>query len=237
MIEIAVCDDEAVIREQLRQFIGKRVPDCRIEVCAGGEELLSAEKSFDLVFLDIQMDGINGMEAAKALRARNEDMVLIFITGLKEYVFDAFEVSAFHYLLKPLSEKKLEEVLKRALGEVEKRKVQERKQLLIQTRSRSVNLDLSSILYLESRGKKVEIHIPGEIVEAYASISKLETQLGSGFYRCHRSYLVNLAYIAEYRTDRIRLSNGEEVYLAKEKYPSFVKAYMRYLKDGGTTYA
>ena len=236
LIEIAICDDEAVIREQLEQFLKRNVSDCRIEVYAAGEELLAADRSFDLVFLDIQMQGLSGMETASALRAGNEDMILIFVTGLKEYVFEAFDVSAYHYLLKPLEEKKLGEVLERALGEMRKRKTQEKKQLLIRTRNRSVNLDQSAILYLESRGKKVEIHVPGEIIEMYASISKLEEKLGSSFYRCHRGYLVNMAHIAEYRTDRIRLNNGEEVYLAKEKYQSFVKTYMRYLQDGGTVH-
>ena len=231
-----MCDDEVVIREQIRQFIKKRVPDGHIEVYAAGEALLAANKSFDLVFLDIQMDGINGMDTARALRSENKDTVIIFVTGSKEYVFEAFDVSAFHYLLKPLAEEKLDEVLKHALEEVNRRKTQEKKQLLIQTRSRKYNLDQNAIFYLESRGKKVEIHTPGETIEVYASIGKLEEQLGNGFYRCHRGYLVNLAYITEYRTDRIRLSNGEEIYLAKEKYQAFVKTYMRYLQDGGTTH-
>ena len=236
MIEIAVCDDETVIREQIRQFVKNRVPDSRIEAYAAGEELLAANRSFDLVFLDIQMEGLNGMDTARALRTKKADTILIFVTGLKEYVFEAFDVSAFHYLLKPLEEEKLDEVLERALKEVNRQKAQEKKQILIQTRSHNYNLDQSIIFYLESRGKKVEIHTTKETIEAYASISRLEEQLGNSFYRCHRGYLVNLAYIVEYRTDRIRLSNGEEVYLAKERYQSFVKAYMRYLQDGGMTY-
>ena len=236
MIEIAVCDDETIIREQIRQFVKNRVPDSHIETYATGEELLAANRIFDLVFLDIQMEGLNGMDAARVLRAEKTETILIFVTGLKEYVFEAFDVSAFHYLLKPLEEEKLDEVLKHALKEVNRRKAQEKKQLLIQTRNRNYSLGQHTIYYLESRGKKVEIHTLGEIIEVYASISKLEEQLGSSFYRCHRGYLVNLAYIAEYRTDRIRLSNGEEVYLAKEKYQSFVKTYMRYLQDGGITH-
>ena len=236
MIKIAVCDDEAVIREQIQQFIKKKLPDSRIETYSTGEELLAANISFDLVFLDIQMEGLNGMDTARALRAKKEKTILIFVTGLKEYVFEAFDVSAFHYLLKPLLEEKLDEVLERALEETNRQKAQEKEQLLIQTRNRNYNLDQSTIFYLESRGKKVEIHTLGETIVAYASISKLEQQLGNSFYRCHRGYLVNMAYIAEYRTDRIRLNNGDEVYLAKEKYQSFVKTYMRYLKDGGMTH-
>lgn len=236
MIDIAICDDEAVIREQLQQFINKNVTDSRIEIYATGEELLAANRNFDLVFLDIQMKGLSGMEAARSLRAKNKDTIIIFVTGSKEYVFEAFDVFAFHYLLKPLVEEKLNEVLERALEEVDRRKVQVKKQLLIQTRKCKYNIDQSTIFYLESRGKKVEIHTPRETIAVYASISKLEEQLGSSFYRCHRGYLVNLAYISEYRTDRIRLSNGDEVYLAKEKYQSFVKTYMRYLQDGGMTH-
>ena len=236
MIEIAVCDDEAVIREQIRQFVKKRVPNSHIEVYAAGEELLAANRSFDLVFLDIQMEGINGMNAARAIRTKRADTILIFVTGLKEYVFEAFDVSAFHYLLKPLAEEKLDEVLDRALKEVNRRKTQEKKHLLIKTRNHNYNLDQSNILYLESRGKKVEIHTSRETIEVYASISRLEEQLGNSFDRCHRGYLVNLAYIVEYRTDRIRLSNGDDIYLAKEKYQSFVKTYMRYLQDGGMTH-
>lgn len=236
MIEIAVCDDEAIIREQIRQFIKKRVPDCSVELYAAGEELLAADKSFDLVFMDIQMEGLSGMEAARILREKQEEILLIFITGLREHVFEAFDVSAFHYLLKPIEDEKLEEVLKRALAEVEKRRVRKKKQLLIKTRNRSMNLDESAILYLESRGKKVEVHIPGETIEVYASMNKLEEELGESFYRCHRGYLVNMAHIIEYRTDRIRLNNGEEVYLAKEKYQSFVKTYMRYLRNGGMSH-
>lgn len=236
MIEIAVCDDEAIIREQIRQFIKKRVPDCNVVLYAAGEELLAADTIFDLVFMDIQMEGLSGMEAARVLRQKQEEILLIFITGLREYVFEAFDVSAFHYLLKPIEDEKLEEVLKRALAEVEKRKGREKKQLLIKTRNRSMNLDESAILYLESRGKKVEIHIPEETIEVYASMNKLEERLGESFYRCHRGYLVNMAHIIEYRTDRIRLNNGEEVYLAKEKYQSFVKTYMRYLRNGGMSH-
>ena len=233
MIEIAICDDEAVIRKQLQQFIKRKLPESHIGVYATGEELLTTSQNFDLLFLDIQMEGLSGMEAARSLRAKNKNIIIIFVTGSKEYVFEAFDVSAFHYLLKPLAEERFVEVLMRALEEVNRRKIQDKKQLLIQTRNRNYNLDQSTIFYLESRGKKVEIHTHLETIEVYASISKLEEQLGSGFYRCHRGYLVNLAHIVEYRTDRIRLSNGEEVYLAKEKYQSFVKTYMRYLQEGG----
>lgn len=104
--------------------------------------------------------------------------------------------------------------------------------VFIKTRNRSFTLEKDSILYVESRGKKVEIHTTGEIIEAYASMNEMEGQLGESFYRCHRGYLVNMVYVAEYDSESVILNNGEYVYLAKEKYGEFVKAYMRYLRNG-----
>jgi DNA-binding LytR/AlgR family response regulator len=78
----------------------------------------------------------------------------------------------------------------------------------------------------------VEIHTAGATVEVYASMNETEGQLEYGFFRCHRGYLVNMAYVAEYDSGSITLNNGEHVYLAKEKYGEFVKAYIRYLRNG-----
>ncbi len=231
-LNIAICDDEKVIREQIKELAEKEMP-C---VCAGlyetGDELLAAEKQFDIVFLDIQMEGTDGIETAKRLRERDEDTILIFITSIREYVFQAFDVAAFHYLLKPIEEDKFREVFHRAGRELEKRKSKRRETVFIKTRNRSFSLEKDSILYIESRGKKVEIHTTGETIEAYASMNEMEGQLGGGFFRCHRGYLVNMAYVAEYDSGSITLNNGEYVYLAKEKYGEFVKAYMRYLRNG-----
>ena len=105
-LNIAICDDEKIIREQIKELAEKEMPG----VCAGlyetGDALLAAGKQFDIVFLDIQMEGTDGIETAKRLRQRDEDTILIFITGIREYVFEAFDVAAFHYLLKPIEEDK-----------------------------------------------------------------------------------------------------------------------------------
>ena len=231
-LNIAICDDEKVIREQIKELVEKEMPG----VCAGlyetGDELLAAGKQLDIVFLDIQMEGTDGIETAKKLRERDEDTILIFITGIREYVFQAFDVAAFHYLLKPIEEEKFREVFRRAGRELEKRKSKRRETVFIKTRNRSFSLEKDSILYIESRGKKVEIHTTGETIEAYASMNEMEGQLGGGFFRCHRGYLVNMAYVAEYDSESITLNNGEYIYMAKEKYGEFVKAYMRYLRNG-----
>lgn len=233
MIKIAIVDDEEFIRQQVEKLIVNRFTDCKITTYSSGEEILRSDICYDIVFLDIQMEGMDGIDTAKELRQKFEDLVLIFITGRKEYVFEAFDVSAFHYLVKPFEEQKFFTVYERAVLEVEKQRKRKTEPIFIKTRNRNITLEQKNILYIESRAKKVEIHTNTEVVEAYGAMHELQKQLSDSFYRCHRGYLVNMAFVSEYSNDSIILNNGEAVILAKEKYSEFVKAYMRYLKNGG----
>lgn len=230
-MKIAIVDDEKIIRKEMESFIRERTSDCSVDGYDTGEELLLAEKKYDIVFLDICMEGKNGIDIARSLRRNEQPPVLIFVTAIKDYVFEAFDVAAFHYLLKPVDSLKFGEVLERAIREVEKREKTEI--LFIKSGNRTVPLKKGGILYVESRGKKAEIHTDRETIAMYASLNGLEAELGAGFYRCHRGYLVNLGYVSEYHHDAILLTNGETIYMAKEKYQEFVREYMRYLKNGG----
>lgn len=237
MIDIAICDDEKIIRERITDLINNQGADCHIENFGAGDELLAAGKHFDMIFLDIQMEGRNGIETARAIREYDRKAVIVFVTAMKEYVFEAFDVAAFHYLLKPIEEKKFTEVFENAAKEIqEQHRTQEAEApaLLVKTKNRSRMLKQSEIIFIENRANKVEIHTTKEVMETYYTMHKLEGELGSSFYRCHRGYLVNMEHITEYSNDMIEMDNGERVYLAKERYPEFVKEYMRYLGDGGT---
>ena len=233
MIRIAIVDDEIVLREQIKNLIEKKQTQCVVDTFSSGEDLLGSDKYYDIVFLDIQMDVMNGIDTARAFREKAQETVLIFVTGVKEYVFDAFDVGAFHYLIKPIQEEKFLSVYDRAILETAKCRKQGQEPVFIRTRTKNITLDQGSILYIESRAKKVEIHTRTEVLEAYAAIGELERRLYPGFYRCHRGYLVNMAFITGYSKDSITLRGGETILLAKEKYGEFVKVYLRYLKDGG----
>ncbi len=152
-MNIAICDDEQAVREQINELIEKEKPGVCPELYETGDSLLAAGKQFDIVFLDIQMDRTDGIETAKKLRDRDEDTILIFITAIREYVFKAFDVAAFHYLLKPIEEDKFHEVFRRAERELEKRKRKRRETVFVKTRSRGFTLEKDSFFYVESRGK------------------------------------------------------------------------------------
>ena len=114
-------------------------------------------------------------------------------------------------------------------------KTKERRGLFLRTKK--LMLDQADILYIESRAKKVGIHTTGakESIEIYATMEELDEQLGEDFYRCHRAYIVNMAHITEYGKDRVTLTNGDTVYIAKKKFGEFVKAYKGYLQNGGVS--
>lgn len=232
-MKVAICDERESCHE-LRDLIRKQEYDCEIKCFYTGKQLLEAREHFDILILDIRMEEMSGIEVARALRIKQDNTVLIFVTALKEYVSEAFDVAAFHYLLKPVPAEKFCKVFEDACREVERLEGLKSEQLFFQTRSRSFTVPKKEILYVESRKRKVDIHTLGECFTVYATMRYMEEQLGGDFYRCHRGYLVNMAYVKEYETDVIHLKNGEIVYIARDKYSEFAKAYMRFLKEGET---
>ena len=117
-MQIAICDDEMNIRELISDKVLKQFPEAEVDFYSSGDELLLADKLIDILFLDIQMSGKNGMETARELRKKNKKTIIIFVTALEEYVFQAFDVGAFHYIVKPIEDKKFTEVLCNAVDEL-----------------------------------------------------------------------------------------------------------------------
>ena len=232
-MRVAICDDERESCNGLSLLIKRQEPDCEVACFHTCRQFLEAAQHFDILLLDIQMEEMGGIEVARALRGRGERTVLIFVTALKEYAPEAFEVSAFHYLLKPVVPEKFCRVFESACLQVRKLESQSAGQLFFQTKARSFTVPRDEVLYVESRRRKVEIHTRKENVTVYATMKHMEEQLGEGFYRCQRGYLVNMAYVTGYGAGFVRLQNGEAVYLAREKYSEFAKVYSEYLRQSG----
>lgn len=236
-MKIAVCDDDRSIREELIRLIRKQTTDADIRAYQAGKELISAGMDFDIYFLDIEMGSVSGMDVARHIREQEESgrqrSILIFVTGYREYMEAAFDVNAFHYLVKPLDEAKFAEVFDRARKEAVVSRERAKKYIMVKSYGAQQKILLKNIYYIESRNKKVIIHTTDKTLEVYGKMEELESRLGSTFYRCHRCYLVNMEKIAAYSGDNIQVTNGDNLLLARTKYSDFIKAYMRYMKNGG----
>ena len=236
-ISVAICEPNEDLRGELARMIETEKPEARIGAFASGDELLLSEEDFPIYFLDVQ--GADGLEAARELRARERDgagSVIVFVTGYRDYMEEAFDVHAFQYLVKPVDGKKFAEVLCAAWAEAEATRRREGRHILLKLDGITRKVALRDILYLESRNKKVAIHTTEGAHEIRRSMETMEAALGEDFYRCHRCYIVNLAQIADYGPRTIRLENGEQLLLAEKKYADFVKTYLRYAKSGGVVH-
>lgn len=236
MIRIAICDDEKNIRTYLSSLVRKQNIECEITEYASTDEYLLDQKEHDLLFLDIEMksvaSGMDGMSMAKQIRATEltKQPIIIFVTGYEKYVYDAFDVGAFQYLLKPIDEQRFAQVFRRAAEQIISEAEQQKKTLVIQYANTSKAIPLDHIYYLESQSHKVVIHMNEEELEYYAKLGDLEEELQGQFFRIHKGYLVNLACIDEYNKTEVTLVNGDKLLISKYKYPDFVKAYLRYMQ-------
>lgn len=236
MLLIAVCDDIPIecadIAKQIETILKQSNTDFMIKKFFGGLELIQSRESFDIIFLDIKMPNINGMELAKKIRKQGRQSLIIFITSASEYVFDAFDVEAFQYLLKPIQTDKLKNVLEKA---TKKMQIDANIDFLMISANRQIQkVFLKDILYIESIGRIAKIHCNNGTLETYEQIGILEDKLSDKFFfRCHKCFLVNLNFVDAFNKTEVRLENGEKIMLAKRRYEDFQKAILSYMKIKG----
>lgn len=234
-MQIAICDDEREIRNMLGEKLKRMYPDSGVSFYESGDELLLSDSQPDILLLDIRMEGKNGMETAKELRGKNKNMIVIFVTALEEYVFQAFDVGAFHYLVKPFDDKKFEEIIRKAVEELknmEESKNIKNESLIITSKGKHISVNPADIIYAEVFNRKVILHTINTDVEYYGKMKELEERAGEDFYRPHRSYLVNFNYIIRYDAETIYLKKGQAL-MSKQNYKEFKKSYLRYNQRKG----
>ena len=238
MIKIAICDDEANTRAYISSLIHAQPCPYKIVEYTSTGDCPQNIKEIDLLFLDIELapDRPDGIALARKIREQSAGPlpVIIFVTGYEHYVFDAFDVGAFQYLLKPVDEEKFARVFARAVEQVQflRQAWQGGRVLTLKSANASKTVPLDSIYYIESSDHKVVLHLRDGKLTYYAKIRDLENELQGRFFRIHKGYLVNLSYLTGYTKTEVEMANGDRLLLSKYKYQDFVKAYLRFLKKG-----
>lgn len=236
-MKIAICDDEKKIRQVLKERIQRIYPEAELQFCTTGEELLALEEQPDILFLDIQMPGKDGMEIARELREEGHDIIIIFVTAIEEYVYQAFDVGAFHFLVKPFDYEKLQEVLVNAVEQLNERdylseEVQE-DYIMVKSDGGHVKVVLNDIIYAEVFNRKVIIHTRRGTIAFYGRMAEFEKSLGEDFFRSHRSYLIHFKYVIKYNGSSVTMKDGTNLLLSKAKFPEFVQKYLKYNQKKG----
>ena len=238
-MKIAICDDEKPIRDYIEKCVREVNPDVLIMQYADASDMVSASFDADILFLDIQMPGMDGMKAARILRTMGNKTILVFVTAVEEYVFQAFDVGAVQYMVKPFDRNKLVETIKRSIDLAgERRSIEDamsetkdstdNESFLIKSGGVNRKIILADISYAEVLEHRIILHMKDrEQIEYYGKMSDLEKVAGDDFFRVHRAYLINLSCVKSYDAKTVTVQ-GEEIPVARGKYQELVKSYLSY---------
>ena len=241
MLRVAVCDDEEVQQELMASYVhdwAKRY-NHTVEVrCFDSAEafafawedaLATGEDAFDILLLDIQLEGQNGVELARRLRKRDDRIQIIFITGLEEYMNEGYEVDALHYLLKPIRRVKFYRVLIRAVERLQRT----RRSILVESRAGVIRIPEGRIRVVEAAGHNVNVETSDGILILHQNITKMQAELPpQQFFRCHRSYLVNLAFVHSIKRGEVTMDSGRKIPIGQSYSEAFNQAFIHYYTGG-----
>ena len=209
MFSIALCEDNSLQREELKNNLSKVLDEIGVEykllTFETGEDLLREyPENLDMLFLDIQMGELTGMETARKVRKYDDKVEIIFITALWDYIQKGYEVRAFRYLIKPVKFKELQEQVKACVENILHKRYT---YITIKDKNNVLKIRTEDILFLETFERKVIIHTNSQDYIVKMSMNKLEKELNNkGFFRCHTSYIVNLIKIEEIKKDYLLIN-------------------------------
>lgn len=234
MIKIAVCDDEKQIRLRLLTIIQQYFDEIGREVwLAGfkkGQELLNAKMRFDIIFLDIEMPELNGIETAKKLRKWDVTSKIIYVTNYDNYHRNAYEVHAFDYLSKPVKDKSIFKTLAEAVRYLDN--ATEKQKCVLETEEGIVTIETEDIYYFEYSSRRVIIHTTQGNYSASYSLKELYEKFNKyNFESPHKSFIVNLLYVKRIKGFDILLENGDIVPLAQKKAVEFKIRFNDFLQS------
>lgn len=204
--------------------------EAKIQKYSSGEELLNSDfKDIDILLLDIQMDQINGMDTARQIRAVDNNMEIIFITSLIDYVQEGYEVRAYRYLLKPIE---LEELEKHILSCIKEVKSKTNNYILIKNKSNTYKIYSNEIKYIEVQKKNMLIHTTNKSYDVRYSLEKIEKDLNMDiFIRCHKSFLLNISYVENIKSNVAILESGEDVPISRYRHKEVKEKFLKFIGD------
>lgn len=227
VFKIAVCEDQVEEQDKIKRMIEhyctyKVLID--VKVYSSGEALLQElDRNFDVIFLDIQMPGISGLETAATIRKTGSDVMLIFLTGYDDFALQGYEVQAFRFLLKPIQKEVFEEHMEKILENLFK----SRKKAIIKTKTATHFMELNKIHYLEKEEHKVKIVTDEGDLYSMASMRHWSEYLkDKDFSLCHGSILINLNHVASYDRRDVFLDSGVILKMSQQRYLNFHQQMM-----------
>ena len=229
--KIAVCDDSAADSGYALKLLDLWAQNAqtaiKTETFPSAQSFLfrhSEDKSFDVLLLDIEMDGMDGVSLAENIRKTDSDLKIIFITGYPEFVSRGYDVGALHYLLKPITAEKLFPVLDRALLATQKQS----SYVLLKNENGSFRIDTSKIVCAEAFSHSLHVTTLDGEFDISKTLSEFASELGKNFVRSHRSYLVGLAHIARLSKNDITLDNGKTIPISRNSAAEVHRAFVNY---------
>ena len=229
-MRVAVCDDQLDCRTQAVQAIraSLRSTGVRVDDFRDGPSFLQAftKNPFDLVFLVIEMPGMNGITVARRLRQLHRDVPIVFLTSHIEYALEGYEVNALRYLTKPIQSKKLQEVL-----DFVSKSLQAQRVLWIKTELGEEKLPVDQILYMEAQNQNVRICVKNSCHCVRYNLADYEKELAEdGFFRIHRGYMVSLRHIQSVGKGQLTLSDGTALPVSRTKEKELKEALFQYIR-------
>lgn len=236
MFRIAVCEDEKAQREYLTKLLEQwQTLSCEkasVDTYTSAEQFLfetEGKEPYNLLLLDIQMGQMNGMELARKVREQDVKVSIVFLTGIKDYAIEGYEVGAVRYLLKPVKETELFALLDKLCDGA---KEQEEDYFLFQTGGATNRVPFSEILYAEAEGHYVCLKTPGKEWKWKANVSSLSEELeAKDFFLLRRGLYVNLAKVEQIGKAECILENGEVLPVSKARYQALNEAFIAYYKN------
>lgn len=236
MIKVAICDNEYQIAVELEQWIAlegqKLLLEIDTDVFSDGEELLHEVKQnnrYDIIFLDIEMKKVNGIEAAKEIRCIDKNVIIIYVSGFEAYAIDTFEVNPFRFMVKPVQKKEFEKVFTSAVN------IATLEDVYFQYKYGKAFYKeaVEDIIYFESNRRIINIITVHGKYKFYGKLNEVEERLSAAkttFLRIHQSYLVNYKYISRFSYNFVEMRNGARLSVSEEKQKLVSEKYFKELE-------